>query len=216
MWRQRSTRNICIALVLFYAFNAGLAPWYAAFMIRSHGMGTAELGVWLGAIFGGAGIVGTLLGAQIANRWLVGNERGQMRMAAVGVALLLPSFVAFLTLPGRYQALLSLVPLMILATLFIAPTYALMQRLVADDMRATTLSITMMFANLIGMGVGPQIVGILSDLLAPTLGKEALRFAMLSMSLVSLWVAYQFWLVGTTVSEDLLKLRESTSEVHSQ
>ncbi len=61
----------------------------------------------------------------------------------------------------------------------------------------------MLLVNLIGMGVGPQIVGILSDMLRPALGAESLRYAMLSMSLVSLWAAYHFWQAGQSVMQEL-------------
>jgi hypothetical protein len=80
----------------------------------------------------------------------------------------------------------------------------LLQRLVVDEMRATTLAVAMLLSNLIGIGIGPQVVGIFSDLLRPALGIDSLRYAMLAMSLVALWAAYHFWQVGKTVEEDLL------------
>jgi hypothetical protein len=46
----------------------GLGPWYAAFMIRSHGMGTAELGVSMGIVWGLSGLGGLLVGAYNVGR----------------------------------------------------------------------------------------------------------------------------------------------------
>lgn len=204
LWHQRSSRHLTIALTLLYTMGSGLSPWYAAFMIRSHGMGTAELGVWLGLIFGLGGIAGTLLGGYVATRWFADNVRGQMRISAVAVALHLPCFLAFVTLPEKHQALLSLAPLIASFSFFMGPTYALMQRLVPDEMRATVLAVVLLVVNLIGLGIGPWIVGVLSDLLMPKFGSESLRYAMLLMSLVALWSAYHFWRVGRTASEDLL------------
>src|SRR5262249_44483721 len=48
LWHQRSLRHLCIGLILVYTMGGGLAPWYAAFLMRSHAMRTSELGVWLG------------------------------------------------------------------------------------------------------------------------------------------------------------------------
>lgn len=203
MWRQRSCRHLCVALILLYTLSLGLGPWYAAFMMRSHGMGTQELGVWLGLIFSLSGIAGLLIGGYVASRWFAGNERAQMRMSAVTVASLVPCFVAFLTLPQKHQALIALIPLMTVFTIFMGPTYALMQRLVADEMRATMMAVVMLLANLIGFGIGPQLVGILSDVLMPVVGSDSLRYAMLFMSFVALWSGYHFWRVGQTVTEDL-------------
>lgn len=203
LWRQLSLRNLGFALILLYSMGMGLAPWYAAFMIRTHKMGTGELGVWLGAIFGLGGIFGTLLGSHVSRRWFSGNERGQLRASAVTVALLVPFFVVFLMASSTSVALVMLLPVMLGFNFFLAPTYSLLQRLVSDEMRATTLAILMMLANLIGMGLGPQVVGILSDWFAPQMGADSLRYAMLIVSLIALWGAYHFWKAADTVMDDL-------------
>jgi len=67
LWHQRSSRHLSLAIILLFTMGLGLAPWYAAFMIRSHGMGTAELGVWLALIFG----------LWRRSRYLVGGLRGR-------------------------------------------------------------------------------------------------------------------------------------------
>jgi MFS family permease len=211
LWQQRSTRHLGIAIVLHFAMSAGLAPWYAAFMMRSHGMGTADLGIWLGLIFGTSGIIGILAGGYVATRWFGDDERAQLRMSAILNALLVPCFWVFLLLPGKEQALLALLPLGLVFVFVNGPTFALMQRLVSNDMRATAMAVVMMLANLIGMGVGPQIVGILSDRLRPALGDDSLRYAMLSMSFVALWAAYHFWRAGRTVKEDLRNVQQPES-----
>jgi MFS family permease len=203
LWRQRSLRHLAIALILLYTMSLGLGPWYAAFMMRSHGMQTGELGLWLGLIFSCGGALSVLLGGYLANKWFLGDEPGQMRLSAVAVTSLVPCFVAFLLVPGRYQALSALAPLMIGLYVFTGPTYALMQRLVPDDMRATMMSVVMFLANLIGMGTGPQIVGALSDLWAPVAGPDSLRYAMLTTSFVAFGAAYNFWRAARTIREDL-------------
>ncbi len=210
LWQRRSCRHLSAALVLLYMLGLGLAPWYAAFMMRSHGMGTQELGLWLGSIAALGGVAGILLGGYVASRAFATNERAQMRMSAATVAALLPFFVAFLTLPQKHQALVALVPLTMAFSAFLGPTYVIMQRLVPDQMRATMLAVVMLLANLIGMGVGPQVVGALSDLLAPAVGGDSLRYAMLAMSFIALWAAYHFWQVGQTIREDLIAAGANT------
>jgi MFS family permease len=203
LWNQRSSRHLGLGIILLYTMELGLLPWYAAFMIRSHGMDTAALGVWFGLIFGVGGTAGLLLGGHVAGRWFVGDEPGQVRAAAIMTGSLIPLFVLFLLLPTKQPALIALVPFVVVANIFTGPVFALMQRLVADEIRATTMAVVMLLANLIGMGLGPQLVGILSDLLKPALGQNSLRYAMLAMSFVALWAAYHFWRVGRTVKQDL-------------
>jgi len=203
LWSHPSLRHLSLGLISMYIMSTGMAPWYAAFMVRSHGMGTAELGAWFALIMGGGGIFGVLAGGYVATRWFAGNERAQMRMTAISFALLLPCFVAFLTLPQKQHALLALLPLTIVFNIFQGPAWALMQRLVPDDMRATIMAVTLLLMNLIGYAIGPQLVGILSDVLAPVVKTDSLRYAMLVTSLVALWSSYHFWRVGRTVPEDL-------------
>jgi MFS family permease len=203
LWRRRAVRNLICAIVLLFTMALGLGPWYAAFMMRTHAMGTAELGLVLGSIFGLSGIGGILLGGYVAARWFGSDERKQMRLSALTIAAVVPCFVLFLLLPNRHQALAALVPLVLVFNCFLGPAFALLQRLVPDEMRATALAVVMLLANLIGMGIGPQLVGILSDLLMPALGGESLRYAMLIMSFTAVWAAYHFWQVGRTVNEDL-------------
>jgi predicted MFS family arabinose efflux permease len=212
LWRQRSSRHLIAAIILFFTLGSGLAPWYAAFMMRSHGMGTSELGVWLGLIFGLGGIAGTLLGGYGTARWFPDDERGQMRLSAAAMVALVPCFILFLLLPGRLGALIALAPLIVAGNFIFAPAFALLQRLVLDEMRATTLAVVMFLANLIGMGLGPQIVGVLSDWLTPTLGTDSLRYAMLLVSLVSLGPAYHLWQVANFVQDDLSLVKRLASD----
>jgi MFS family permease len=206
LWSQRSCRHLGLGIILLFTMGLGLSPWYAAFMVRTQGMGIAELGIWLGLIFGLSGIVGVLSGGYLAGRWFAQDEGGQMRLNAVMITLLVPCSILFLLIPQRYPALMALMPLVAVFNFVLGPAFALLQRLVNDDIRATTLALVMLLANLVGMGLGPQIVGILSDSLFPVLGNDSLRYAMLIMSLVALWAAHHFWQAGRTVREDLATL----------
>jgi MFS family permease len=203
LWKQRSTRHLSLAIITLFTMGYGMAPWYAAFMMRSHHMQTGELGIWLGLIFGLGGIVGIYGGGYLSRRWFERDDRGQMRLSALTVASLVPFYALFLLVPEKLESLMAMIPLMVVFNFFCGPAFALLQRLVADEMRATTLAVVMLLVNLIGMGIGPQVVGILSDYLAPTMGADSLRYSMLSVSVVALWSAYHFWQVGESVSEDL-------------
>jgi predicted MFS family arabinose efflux permease len=203
LWHQRSLRHLGIGIVVLFTLMWGLWPWYAAFMVRSHGMSIVQLGIWLGLISGGGGIAGILLGGFIADRCFPNDERSQMRVNAVVIASLTLWFTLFLLLPQKHYALIALVPLVVVFNFWFGPTFALMQRLVADEMRATALALVMLVGNLVGMGIGPQIVGLLSDLLNPSLGNDALRYAMLIMSFLALWVSYHFWRASASLSDDL-------------
>jgi MFS family permease len=202
-WRERSLRHLSVALILLYTMTLGLGPWQAVFMMRSHAMGTAELGLWSGLIFALGGMAGALLNGFAVRRWCSRNERRHIHLTALAVGTTTPFFVAFLLLPQKHWALLALVPSTVIFGAFLGSIYALMQRLVPDEMRATMLSVVMLLTNLIGFGIGPQTVGILSDALRSLYGADSLRYAMLVMSFLGLWGAYHFWRIGNTLEHDL-------------
>jgi MFS family permease len=204
MWRLSSLRRQTIAFVILCTMGLGMAPWFAAFLARSHGMRPAEVGLWLGLIFGVGGTAGVLAGGYVVNRWFADNERGQLRLSAMMIASLIPFNALFLLLPQKSLCLLALLPAMFVGNFIYGPCFSLIQRLADDYARATTIALLMLLANLIGLGVGPQMVGILSDLFQPRFGPDALRYAMLAMSTIALWAAYLFWSAGSTVRADLV------------
>ena len=66
-----------------------------------------------------------------------------------------------------------------LATVYLGNTLAMAHGLVGLRMRALTSAILFFVLNLIGLGLGPWSVGVLSDWLEPSLGAESLRQALL-------------------------------------
>ena len=203
LWRRRATRHLTCAVILLLAMGAGLGPWYAAFLSRYHGLSTRSLGLSLGIIFSLGGLAGIALGGYVGTRHFAHDERRQMQLTAGAAAALFPSFALFLLLRSTSGALSALALLWVSFNFFMGPTFALLQRLVSAETRATSLAILMMLANLIGMGLGPQIVGSLSDFLRPIVGAASLRYAMLTLSFIALWAAYHFWRAGEAVGADL-------------
>lgn len=200
---QKSIRNLAIALILVFTMFYGVSPWNLVFLMRSHGMGSVELGIWWGFLSGAAGVGATLLGGYVSNRWYAGNERGQMRLCAFSVAMAAIPYLAFLLVGQRHVAVSLLAAWYFSLTAVAAPTFSAMQRLVPEQMRATVMAMIMLFCNLIGMGIGPQFIGILSDLLRPEYGGDSLRYAMFFVIGLMIWASYHFWQVSTVVTRDL-------------
>jgi hypothetical protein len=73
------------------------------------------------------------------------------------------------------------------------------------DVRSKSVGSAILFfvVNLIGLGLGPLSIGIISDFLEPTYGNESLRWALLSgVVLVGTWSATHFVLGAKTFRED--------------
>ncbi|MBT5601414.1 MAG: hypothetical protein HOJ61_04200 [Gammaproteobacteria bacterium] len=88
---------------------------------------------------------------------------------------------------------------------YLAPTFAMTQSLVELRMRALAASILLFILNIIGLGLGPQITGILSDVINLTtdLGVDSLRWAMVVVLVFNIIAAVLYIMAGRTVNEDL-------------
>ena len=183
----------------------GLITWLPAFLIRSHGMKTTEIGLWLGLLMGVVGGIAMYSGGVIADRLGRRDIRWSARMVSVAFLLTIPfGTLAFLT-ESRTLALLSLIPSIVAANFWQASTLAHAQGLVRLRMRAMASAILLLIANIIGLGAGPWAIGALSDALAPRFGVDSLRYSLLVFGAMSVWVAWHFWQGGKHLTADLAR-----------
>ena len=64
-------------------------------------------------------------------------------------------------------------------------------------------AVLFLIINLIGLGMGPQAVGVLNDLAAPRFGDAAIRYSLLVVGFTSVWGAFHFAAAGRTLADDL-------------
>ena len=83
------------------------------------------------------------------------------------------------------------------------PCLSMTHGLVGLRMRAQASAILFFVLNLIGLGLGPMMTGMLSDSLKPEFGDLSIRYALVAMVLVNLWCAGHYYLATRTLREDL-------------
>lgn len=202
----RANRTFChltISYALVLLFGHGIGKWQPSFFIRSHGMETGQLGTWLALVNGGAGLVGIYLGGFLASRYAVNNERLQLKFMAATYFCFGVLATTIYLVPDRYSAFALMAVLFAGGYAVTPPLFATLQTLVPDRMRATSLAIVYLVANLFGAGLGPLFAGLLSDLLRPTLGVESLRYALVALCPGYILAGWHLWRAQTTVTGDL-------------
>ena len=204
LWSRLSFRHLAIggALNAFAGYSS--SNWTASFMIRSHDMSTGELGTWLALIMGVGGAIGVFWGSYIAERLAKFDVRWYMWMPTITGMICVPFMIATYVVEGAYTALIvSIVP-GILFNVYLGNSLAMTHALVGLRMRAVASAILFFLINLIGMGLGPWGVGLLSDMLSAELGNESLRYAMLYLLPAAMgWSAVHFLLASRTLRKDL-------------
>lgn len=167
----------------------GLGVWSPSFLVRVHGMSLVDAGLWLGIIGLSGGTLGTILGGVLADRLALRDNRWQLWIPAVGLMVALPLQALFLlwpasavfTIAGKTApvALVFMGLSSVFACFWIAPSYAAVQNLVPSHWRTQASALLLLVFNLLGLGLGPLLVGMLSDGLS-SFGAASVRWALLS------------------------------------
>ena len=76
------------------------------------------------------------------------------------------------------------------------------QSFAEPNRRATAIALVLFLSSLLGLGLGPLLVGLASDALAPQFGKESLRYALLMSTAALLWAGLHFYLSSRRASQD--------------
>jgi len=203
MWRVRSVRHTVFGSTLAGFVGYGFVLWMPSFLIRSHGLSPTEVGITLALMTGVVGGLGTFTAGRLADYLAERDVRWRVWVVALAKAGYVPFLAAFFLIDDLWTALLVYLIPAFFGGFYLAPTFALIQSLVSLRMRALAASITLFVLNIIGMGFGPQMVGILSDLFAPRFGNESLRMALFVLCFINLWCALHYYLAGRTLKADL-------------
>jgi predicted MFS family arabinose efflux permease len=204
LWSRKSFRHMALAAGLNAFAAYGTLNWLASFFIRSHGMTTGELGTWLALSTGLFGAIGVFAGGIIADRLAPRDKRWYVWLPAIAGFISLPFMLTVYLTSSQYTALiLAFIP-GLLFNVYLGTTIATSHALVGQRMRATASAILFLILNIIGLGLGPWSVGMLSDYLLPTLGNESLRYAMVALiPTVLFWSSCHFYLASRNLRADL-------------
>jgi MFS family permease len=185
--------------------------WYAsgafnnAFFQRSHGLTAAQAGYWI-ALFSAVGGVGTFAGGYLAD-WLSRRAGGDRRWY-----LWVPGIATLLCVPFQFAAYLSndlsiALPMFgamsFMAAVFFGPSFAMTQAIAMLRMRSVATSLYLLIQTLIGQGIGPWVAGVISDKLAPSMGRGSLRYSLVIVGLVNVWAALHYLIGARSLRADL-------------
>jgi MFS family permease len=158
----------------------GLALWTPSILIRSFHLDLLSTAHFFAGLLLVGGTVGVFAGGWLADRLGAVDRGWYAKLPAIAWLITAPTFLAGLMAPDlRLSWLLLLIP-NALNILWLGPVTTAVQHLVPRRMRATASASFLLINNLIGLGVGPLLMGAISDSLSKTYGSEALRYAAMS------------------------------------
>ena len=212
----------------------GVAQFTTSFLVRTHGLSIETAAILFGVIIGLMAAIGVFLSGYLADRFATRHPRALCWMPALGMGLSVPLYAMGYLAPTVW---LALPPLMAAATLhyfYLGPMYAIVGGVVDSRMRATSVAITLFLVNLLGYGLGPPLIGIVSTMLksaflagndlgmtletckvvsdlsaeaAATCARadsEGLRWSIIGFCSLYAWAALHYLLAGKTLMRDMM------------
>ncbi|MBL4870432.1 MAG: MFS transporter [Robiginitomaculum sp.] len=157
----------------------------------------------LGIINGIAYAGGTFLGGTLANRWGKKDVRAYAWIPAISVALAFPFILGALWI-GTVWAHLALISVfLVFLGVYLGPSFAIAQTLAPIHMRAMSTALFFFILNMIALGGGPTITGILIDrFLADHDILYAIRYAFSVVSVLLLIAAGFFLITSKSLPKD--------------
>lgn len=205
IWNDRGLFHAMWGLAITGIVTFGALAWNAAFIIRAHGLTQAETGVYLALTIGVLGGLGTCASGVIADRLGAGEPRWRVGVVIVAILVAKPFVAGFLLLPSATAALACLAVSASLAAVFWGPTYAFLHARVEPYMRPMATAIFLFVFNIVGVGVGPTVIGLASDTVFAGHGARSLGFAILMVQITGIWGAWHYWQAARTITRNPLQ-----------
>ena len=194
-------RHLIAGAVVAGLMSYGLTQWLPTFFIRTHDLSQSQTGMMMAGVFGILGAIGALAAGKWFDRLSIRGFQYGLWMLALVPFVSIPFFIMGLFADNLTTAMLLFIIPGFVGNCFLGPTIAMVQTLSPVHMRAVSSAIKMLFINLIGLGLGPLLVGLLSDFLSPRYGEDSLSVALAYFTLVGLWGSLHFWLCGRALAK---------------
>jgi MFS family permease len=196
-------RHVSFATGLYTVLWLGVVQWLPSFFTRSFELGIRDVSTWLAIILSTSQILGMVGGGFLADRLGRNDLRWYVWVPAAAIFFSTPIFaITFLTTNPTIAYVSLFLPFMI-GVMQGPATFAVAQGIADVRMRAMAAALLLLITNLVGGGIGPQAVGILSDQLAPQYGMDSLRYALLIVALLAgTWSSFHYFWAGRTIRTD--------------
>lgn len=198
-----SIRSVLFASGLHATAVYAVLGWSVPYLTRVHGISTTEAGARLAVASGLLSALGTLVGGALADRLGQRDRRWLVWQPAIALLLAFPFAVGFLFAHSASAAMWLLAPVSVLTGSCLGPFYSVVQTVVPARMRALSAALVITSNTILGLGIGPPLVGWLNDVGAARFGAESIRYSLLAaMSMVLVSAGFLGW-AGRSLEADL-------------
>ena len=174
---------IGFAFMVLYSYS--FSAWTPAVITRGYGLTSAEAGLWLGLVILVSAPLGIMIGSVLSQRLHARYGKGAaLNVGVLGAFAGIIPGVLFPLAPNVWMALLLMGITQFLISLPFGVAPAALHEVTPNQFRGQVIAIYLFFINIIGLGTGPMIVGLITDY--GFRDESAVGYSLLIMALVFL------------------------------
>ena len=196
MWKNPAAVHLVMGVTITSLIGYGLSLWSPAYLIRNFQMTEFQIANYYAPVLALAGVAGTIGGGKLADRLAARfglHTQSWMIFALKTCAF--PFLLIFYLVDDIYLAAGAYAVALLLQSCYLGPTFALIQGLAPLRMRAVWAAITLFIINLIGLGIGPTAVGVISLQYQGWFGlndAESLRWSLFTIAMMTPWAIWHY------------------------
>ncbi len=192
---QRPALMLTMMGAIFLHIPIGAANFSQLWLVRERGFDASEIATLYGILFIIFGTLGTLLGGVLGDWYHARYKGGRVRFLAFLMLALAPLLLGYrLVDPSSPLFYIGMCTGFVLMSAFYGPAFSTIQDLSPARMRARMTAILLIACNLIGLGLGAVMTGMMSDLLQGAAVENSLTWSLLTTDLMSLFtIPFFIW-----------------------
>ena len=199
----RSFRRLMFAGTMSAFAGYGLMLWLPSFLARSYGLSPGETGSVLGIASITTGLFGTYAAGEIARRLGERNLGWWAYTPALGFLTAVPALIAGIWFNNMWISIAAIFFCKIGMNSYVGPLWAATSTVAPIGTRSIASSVMLFGQILLGLGLGPLLIGVMSDSIEAAYGQEALRYSLMIPVVAYLIGAFAYYMAGRTLEQDI-------------
>ena len=201
LFKNRSFVWNTIAMAAMTFAIGGLAQWIPSFLYRAHSLNVEKANTLFGATTVLAGILGTLAGGWLGDRWQKKSSRGYLVVSGLGFLIGTPFAALAILAPSLAGCMSAIFVAEFFLFLNTGPLNTVILNVTSPAIRAMAFAVNIFFIHALGDAISPSILGWLSD-------QWGLQNALLVTPVVMALAGIFCFICGRFVADDMARAEE--------
>jgi predicted MFS family arabinose efflux permease len=207
--------RVSISFAMLTMVGYAMAIWLAPIMLRNFDVSLGNVGLYLGATYILGGVPGPIIGGYLTDAMIKKDERWRAWIPAIFIVASVIS-LWFCLSSDTLREFLGYFALTY--AIFMVPqgsSMSLLQSSLGAGQRALGVSFALLINSLLGLALGPLLIGMLSDALAPIYEARSLNYALIILCSLAAVIAAVSYLWTASAMPSKLEGDESEAGLKS-